>query len=530
MEEKTLSATRNQEREILVEVNNVTKIFSRSIWAIKKINLQIYRQDAIAIVGRNGSGKTALAQLIGNIAKQTSGNIDYFFNHENIFQAIGYQSREQSWPVGFRVQDVINLYVAAFEVKDKTWIAKLVEVFDIEEIKDRKLNKLNILSLQLFAIFLVLLYRPEMLVIDELSSTIAFEKKMKILNLLKEYRAGGGTLVIVQPEDFIINALCNRIITLDRGEIQDDLKLNKVLKEYGSTFEYIRQLSLEAKTNQKQTPINRSFEIIFRKYREVQDRLEQTYREQFNNNFRSGDKELDLDIRNAIYYVDLGYESLLKALNEKATQKSVNETVKILKRTVRFLHETLHLFKKHHSDFHNDVRFKKVELELKRTLYLIEEKILPILKNNQFFTNIEEIETETSTSERKQLKSLKRRYIREEIRIMKIERKLKQNQKRKRFWNKQVSKPHIELINRPLQGVVEILKDQVDATVVIGPDETIELVTKKPGQVPKLELANPKKSSKTVEEDPTLKNATIKIGTKNITEFFDDDQKKAGDE
>jgi|GEM_PF-1024962 len=47
-------------------------------------------------MGANGSGKTTLARLIGNVIKQTTGNVDYYFNNENIFASIGYQAREQA--------------------------------------------------------------------------------------------------------------------------------------------------------------------------------------------------------------------------------------------------------------------------------------------------------------------------------------------------------------------------------------------------------------------------------------------------
>ncbi|AVP49025.1 ATP-binding cassette domain-containing protein [Williamsoniiplasma luminosum] len=423
--EKTIDQTKKENSNVLVVVHNLTKIFSHTVWTIKKVSFEINRGEAIAFVGNNGTGKSVLGKLIGNVIQQTSGIIDYFFNESNIFKAIGYQSREQAWPVGFKVKDVIALYKTIYEVKDKTWIAKLIDTFGFEEIMEKKLSSLDILSLQLFAIFLVLLYKPELIVIDEFSSSIDFERKMKILNLLKEYRNNGGTIIIVQPEDFILNALCNRIITLNKGEMQDDSSLKNIVKEHGSTFEYIRKLAEEAKENKRRIATNHSFEILLKKFRTAFANLENVYEKNCGLN---EDDHLLIQIKNTFYQIKISEDQLTQTFTQILLQKNVNQAIKNLKRTLKELRETIIFIKKHRRTEYKDPKFKKIELELEKMANFIENKILLILKNDELFKN-EETEEDISSAEKKQLKILKKRYIKEELKIIKLERKrAKKNQ------------------------------------------------------------------------------------------------------
>ncbi|PPE05455.1 ATP-binding cassette domain-containing protein [Williamsoniiplasma lucivorax] len=464
--EKTIDQNNHADDNTLVVVHNLSKSFLHGVWSIKKVNFKVNRGEAIALVGNNGAGKTVLGKLIGNVIQQTSGIIDYFFKEPNIFKAIGYQSREQSWPIGFKVKDVIDLYKAIYDVQDKAWIAKLIDTFGFEQIMDKKLSKLNILSLQMFALFLAFLYKPELIVIDEFSSSVDFEHKMKILNLLKEYKNQGGTIIIIQPEDFILNALCNRIITLNKGEMQDDSSLRGIVKEHGSTFEYIRKLAEEAKENKRRVATNRSFQILLKKFRTAFKELEAVYKNNFPDH--EGDK-INIQIKNTFYQLQLTEEQLAKTFSEILIQKNINQAIKELKQALKELTQTIYTVKKHIKNNPKEKKYKNIVLELEKMATFIEKKVLLIFENDELFS-IEETEEEVSSLEKKQLRILKKKYIKEEIKIIKLERKL--IKKNKIVGQRLETLNHVEH-----KDVLSALQQSVDEeTIILNNDEEIKIL------------------------------------------------------
>lgn len=64
----------------LIEMKNITKIFNTDegeIEAIKNINLDIYEQEFIAIVGSSGCGKSTLLNIIAGLENESSGEITF---------------------------------------------------------------------------------------------------------------------------------------------------------------------------------------------------------------------------------------------------------------------------------------------------------------------------------------------------------------------------------------------------------------------------------------------------------------------
>lgn len=333
VEKNLINSLKTDELQPIVILDNVTKIYGKTNWIIKKVSLTINKGDCIALVGDNNAGKSILAKLIGNQISQTAGIIDYFFEEDNIFKAVGYQEREQSWPGGFKVKDILLLYLAIYEIQDKAWIDKLKDTFNVDEIINKPLNKLSIINLQLFAMFLVILHKPELLIIDEMSSSIGFETRTKIINLFKEYLSMGNSMLIVTPEDFSINALCTRIITMNAGEIQDDMLVNDVIKQYGSTFEYMRSTVDIIKTIKRKKKIDPTFEPLIRKYSGFYKNLMDHYNTNFKDGFNSGDIDFDILIKNTIYYINVSKEKMLETISSNIMASAVNETEKLLIKT-----------------------------------------------------------------------------------------------------------------------------------------------------------------------------------------------------
>lgn len=203
-----------------VSLNGVAKVFGKDNWALKKINLRIMKGETVAIIGPRYSGKSILSSIIGNQEVATNGTIDYNFKENNLLKAIGYTQRALEWPNGIKIKDIVNLYTTSFEMHDDEWMARLYEVFDIEKSLNQKVNNSDKTFLKMFALFLTFISKPELVVIDEITQVVSMDNKERVLNFMKEYKEEFGvSYVIINPDDFTFDFLCDKLIVMSKGFI-----------------------------------------------------------------------------------------------------------------------------------------------------------------------------------------------------------------------------------------------------------------------------------------------------------------------
>lgn len=417
---------------IVAELDNVSKTFDRKTWAVRRATLQVKRGECLALMGANGSGKTTLARLIGNVIKQTTGNVDYYFNNENIFASIGYQAREQAWPNGFRVKDIVTLWINTYNVQDQEWIARLKSIFEVEKNENKYLSKLPDVYLQLFAIFLAMLHKPEILVVDEFSSAIDFEHKTKIVALFEDYLKEDNAIVLVAPEDYILTTLVKRVVYLHHGKIIDDLSVELIQQQYQSIFNYIKTVSLSEESDEKKKSVEPSLRSLIRKYKALETQLETDYHQFVENQLAKRYEQFDLDIKNAIFLVSELSKNLYSTATSDINKESVDvirgEVKKTIKRIKKLLKQLAKLKRK-------DPRLKKLtqlERDFSQIIQLLEDSLKDSLDNEKLVINGDDSEVEMSKDSKRELEILKERYIKEELKIIRLERR-KVDQNRTNF-------------------------------------------------------------------------------------------------
>ncbi|ATZ21395.1 ATP-binding cassette domain-containing protein [Mesoplasma tabanidae] len=401
----------------IVDLTNVSKIYNKQIWALKKIDLKLYRGQCISLLGSNGSGKTTLLRIIGNNLKNTTGTINYNLEEENILKAIGLQKREQSWPNGFKVKDINDLWIRIYDMNDLEWINKLKDVFGVNEIEEKYLNKLSIVRLQIYAIFLAFISKPELVLIDELSSDIDFRYEEKITNFFKEYLSVGNTLVLNSPSYYFLENLTDRVVYLNDGEIFDDLLIKEIEKEYKTVMEYTKSIFKEELVVEKKIKNKSKFFSTMNTKTETYSNNLQTLIEQLECEEHHNEKMLNrlkevyfsvLDLKTNIDNLSVSY---INANSIKIISKKIKATIKSIKKlTINYR------YKKYHKTLNSIEKF--LSKELKRTF-----------ANDKVIVNGDVLSITMSKTEKKQLEKLKERYIKEEQKI--IRRKILKQQFKK---------------------------------------------------------------------------------------------------
>lgn len=222
----------------LIEIKNIAKQFGDKV-VLKDINFDVFEHEHIALIGANGCGKTTLVEIILQTLEKTSGQINYNFAGEEVYQVFGTQFQEANYPKGLKVKDIISFFADIYNVKDENYLNELKHGFKLKELSNLKIGALSGGQLQRLNIMLALIHKPKILILDEITNGLDIKTRMEIKlyikNFVKKYAL---TLIIISHSLEEISALSNRILFLNGGIIENDYKISEINEKFGSLEHY----------------------------------------------------------------------------------------------------------------------------------------------------------------------------------------------------------------------------------------------------------------------------------------------------
>lgn len=201
---------------------------------LKGINLDISRNEYVALMGPSGSGKSTLMNIIGCLDTPTSGT--YILNGQDISTTEDNKLAEiRNKEIGFVFQQfnllprltalenvALPLVYAGVGKKIRTEKAK--HVMDLVNLGDRSHHKPNELSggqCQRVAIARALVNDPSIILADEPTGNLDTKTSYEIMEIFDKIHSGGNTIVLVTHETDIANR-ARRIVRLRDGVIESD--------------------------------------------------------------------------------------------------------------------------------------------------------------------------------------------------------------------------------------------------------------------------------------------------------------------
>ena len=221
--------------EILVDVKNLSKEYKRggeTLVVLDDLNLEIPKQDYLALMGPSGSGKSTLLNLIGGLDTPSSGSVS--INGERIDQMNSKQlSNWRASNVGFIFQfyNLLPVLTAQKNIELPLLLTNLsssqrkkhVETaLNIVGLSDRSGHKPSELSggqQQRVAIARALVSDPDILVCDEPTGDLDRDTATDILNLLKSLNEDHGKTILMVTHDPAAAESAKRSLHLDKGKL-----------------------------------------------------------------------------------------------------------------------------------------------------------------------------------------------------------------------------------------------------------------------------------------------------------------------
>ncbi len=233
------STSNRQAGEPLIQVRDLHHIYLRGTPleapALHGVNLEVYKGEAVGLIGRTGSGKSTLVQhLNGLMRPRELGRVrmdghdlsDPSVDVRRIRQRVGlvFQHPEQQLFEQLVGDDIAfglkKLGMAREERRERVRWAMEAVGLDFQAFKDRHTFSLSGGEMRKAALAGVLALRPEVLILDESTSGLDPRSRREVLERLLALRRDEGlTLVFVSPSMEDVAELVDRVYVLDEGRV-----------------------------------------------------------------------------------------------------------------------------------------------------------------------------------------------------------------------------------------------------------------------------------------------------------------------
>lgn len=201
-------------KDLQIKLESVSKSYHKQA-ILKRIDLEIYRGDAIALLGPNGCGKSTLMKLIGQLAPVTTGAVSYSKPLK-----IGYVAPE--FPDSLVTPATLFKQLIAIDQlpgSDER-MTELVEHFGISQMLKTPISYLSKGSKQKINVIQALLSQPELLLLDEPLSGQDVASQAYFIELIQKLNREGVTVMICCHEPFLTEALAKDVYHIVEGQLR----------------------------------------------------------------------------------------------------------------------------------------------------------------------------------------------------------------------------------------------------------------------------------------------------------------------
>jgi ABC-2 type transport system ATP-binding protein len=191
--------------------------------AVNDISLHINRGEIFGILGPNGAGKTTTVECIGGLRKPDSGSIsvlglDPRAHAKELRERVGVQLQTSELPDKIYVREALELFASFYT--DPREPDELLRLLRLEEKANTRYVNLSGGQRQRLSIALALIGRPELAILDELTTGLDPQSRRETWKLIEGIRDEGLTVILVTHFMEEAEYLCDRVALLHHGRVR----------------------------------------------------------------------------------------------------------------------------------------------------------------------------------------------------------------------------------------------------------------------------------------------------------------------
>src|SRR3990167_11544942 len=189
----------------ILKVTNITKQFKTKAWpwqrakthmAVNQISFALQPGEILGFLGPNGAGKTTTIQMLLGTLQPSSGTISYFgqnFAQHRIaaLRRIGYVSGYDRLPARLTVSENLDIVGRIYNLsaaQRAQQIAKLLQVFRIEDLRDRPTGTLSAGQATRVMLAKAFIANPEIVLLDEPTASLDPDVAQQVRQFILQQR------------------------------------------------------------------------------------------------------------------------------------------------------------------------------------------------------------------------------------------------------------------------------------------------------------------------------------------------------
>ncbi|MCH9631492.1 MAG: Linearmycin resistance ATP-binding protein LnrL [Chlamydiia bacterium] len=230
--------------ETLIEIKNVSKVYQmkgkRIKEALKKVSLNINKQEVFGLLGVNGAGKTTLSSILASLHPPTNG--DVLYQGKTIYKQlvpyraiIGFCPQKPNLDASLTVEETLVLAGECFGLSRN----------EAKQRKDEVISKLTLDSYaksvtgqlsggykQRFLIGRAIMHKPKLVILDEPTVGLDPHIRHQLWDVIRELRTEGTSVLLTTHYLDEAEALSDRVCFIHQGEIKVISTPEKLLASY----------------------------------------------------------------------------------------------------------------------------------------------------------------------------------------------------------------------------------------------------------------------------------------------------------
>ena len=289
--------------DAIIKISHLNKSFG-DIKAVNDISFQVQKGELFAFLGVNGAGKSTTISIICGQLHKDSGNVqiqgtDLERLGKTVGEKLGVVFQDSVLDKPLTVRENLKSRAALYGITGKVFekrLQELVEILDFADYLNRPVGKLSGGQRRRIDIARALLHRPEILILDEPTTGLDPQTRMRIWDVIEKLRVDENLTVFLTTHYMEEAANAGYVISLDKGRIvaegtpfelkseyvQDTMSVYGVteeeIKTLGRNYKKIRDgYQLKIKNTLEATKLIVEHQNVFRDYEVVKGGMDDVF-------------------------------------------------------------------------------------------------------------------------------------------------------------------------------------------------------------------------------------------------------------
>ncbi len=216
-----------------IEVKNISKNYGAQK-ALDNISFSIKKGEIVGFLGPNGAGKSTLMKILTTYITADEGEAkvnghDVTNETKSVQKSVGYLPEHNPLYLDLYIREYLAFNADIYKVS-KSRIEEVIQLTGLTPESSKKIGQLSKGYRQRVGLACALLHDPEVLILDEPTTGLDPNQLVEIRELIKNI--GKDKTVFLSTHIMQeVEAICDRIIIIDKGKIVTDKKLNNLVQE-----------------------------------------------------------------------------------------------------------------------------------------------------------------------------------------------------------------------------------------------------------------------------------------------------------